>query len=470
MKRIGSMAWILSVGIFLGLFALGGCGDRDITDLPAAAGNTDPLVFDDAYAADSYFQPFYETHYTGTSIDSVFAYGGYQFNGARSLKFEVPPAGSALGLYLGGVITSSGPRDLTGYNALTFYARAEKPTTLDAVGFGNDNTGTSKYEAGRSSQGALQLTTEWQFFSVPIPNPDRLISERGLLTIAESTEEHTEGNHIWLDEIKYANLGNIEVWRPAMDSGGVTYFTGSTVDVTGAYTIFRIDGAPVIVYHSAHYFDYTSSDESVAVIEGTDVRVVGQGTAQVTAKLGDVDVVGRIDVNGYNPPSEPAPAPTMPAGDVISMFSDEYGDVLVDTWRADWGDGMSTQVQDFAVDGDAVKMYTTLNWVGILFESRTIDASEMTHFHLDLFAPAGSNFGIEFITFASGEGAGSTKVTIDENSDPAYAAGQWVSIDIPLDSFEFPAEIENPLTALGQLVLSSPDAGLVLVDNVYFHN
>ncbi len=465
-NRSELLAWTLILGTVL----LTGCSDRNIDQLNPASGNTDPLVFDDAYAADSYFQPFFETHYTGTSIDSVFAYGGYQFDGARSLKFEVPPAGSALGLYLGGVITSSGARDLSGYNALTFYARAEQPTTLDAAGFGNDNTGTSLYEAGRSSQGALQLTTEWQFFIVPIPNPDRLISERGLLTIAESVTEHPEGNHIWLDEIRYANVGNIEVWRPAMNSGGVTYFAGSTVDVTGAYTIFRVDGAPVIVYHSPHYFDYTSSDENVAVIEGSNIRVVGQGTAQVTAKLGDVDVAGRVDVSGYLPPTTGAAAPALPAGSVISLFSDKYNDVLVDTWRANWGDGMSTQVQDFAVAGNAVKMYTTLNWVGILFESRNIDASEMTHFHLDLFAPGGTNFSVKFISFASGEGAESSSFTVDENSDPAYAAGQWVSIDIPLAAFEFAAEIEQPLTALGQLVLSSSNAGLVLVDNVYFHD
>ncbi|MBK8015320.1 MAG: hypothetical protein IPK20_00555 [Betaproteobacteria bacterium] len=34
------------------------------------------------------------------------------------------------------------------FNALTFYAKSSVVSTLNEVGFGNDNTGTSVYSAG----------------------------------------------------------------------------------------------------------------------------------------------------------------------------------------------------------------------------------------------------------------------------------------------------------------------------------
>jgi len=467
MKRSVPMVVTLVAGMFLGLLLLAGCSDRDISTLPTAEGNTDPLVFDDAYGPDVYFQPFYQTHYTASSIDSVFAYGGYQFDGARSLKFEVPPANSALGLYLGGVLTSAGARDLTGYNALTFYARADGNITLDVAGFGNDNTGTSKYEAGR---GNIPLTRDWTFVVVPVPDPSKLLSERGLFTLAEATEAALpDGYHIWFDEIRFAQMGNIQIFRPIMTSGNKDYFVGGTVTVSGTRTIFLIDGGYVPVDHSANYFDYISSDENVAVVEDGVVTIVGTGTAAINAKLVDTDVFGVINVTGYEPPATAAPTPTHPASDVVSLYSGSYTNELIDTWRADWG-GVTTQFQEFSVHGDAVLMYSTLNWVGVICESRYIDASGMDYFHLDLYAPGGSDFGIELVSFATGAGDGSTKVVINADSDPAFVTGQWMSIDIPVGEFVFDAGNDNALSAPGQLVFSSSTPGLVLVDNVYYHN
>ena len=82
--------------------------------------------------------------------------------------------------------------------------------------------------------------------------------------------------------------------------------------------------------------------------------------------LGENPVQSVISVTGYEPPTVAAALPTLPAGDVISMFSGAYNDVLVDTWRADWG-GVTTQVEDYPVAGEVTKMYSSLNWVGIEF-------------------------------------------------------------------------------------------------------
>lgn len=452
----------------------GGCSDRDPAGLETARARIDPLVFDDAYGEDVYFQAFFQTHVTAVELDSVYAYGGQAIDGARSLKIHVPPTQSALGLYSGGVLTAVAGRDLADFNALTFYARSNVAIGLDVAGFGNDNTGTSLYEAGRKT---IALTRDWQFVVIPIPDSSKLISERGLLTFAESLEQqppnsgvfpYPDGYDIWLDEIRFAKLGNIQVFRASMRSVNRQYFVGSTVNVENTSTVFQIDGAFVPVEHSPNYFDYASSAPGVAVVERGRIRVIGNGQATVTATLAGLAVTGTITLAGNPPPTAAAAAPTLPASDVISMFSDTYSDVLVDSWRASWG-GSTANLEDFVVAGTNTKMYSSLNFVGITFESAPIDASQMTHFHLDVYAPAGTNFKVKLVSFPPGLGAGvqTTDLILGAGTTPAFVAGAWSSLDIPLTDFELPASWD--WAHVGQLVLSTTDAQLVLVDNVYWH-
>jgi hypothetical protein len=347
--------------------------------------------------------------------------------------------------------------------------------SVDVVGYGNDNTGTSLYEAGR---GGIPVNRDWQFFILPIPAPSKLVSEAGMFTFAESPDPNfPDGHHIWIDEIRWAKLSNIETFRPSMDPVSQHYFIGSTVQITGTRTIFRIDGGFVPLDHSPNYFDYTSSDPSVAVVANNAVTVVGEGQATVSATvenqadltLDPIDVLGTVVVTGYAEPTEAATPPTLPQSSVISMFSDVYSDVQIDTWRADWG-GVTTQVQDYAINGDNTKMYTNLNWVGVIFETVYIDASAMTHYHVDVYAPLGDDFKLKFVSFPGEPGTPgieSLELTFNAESTPAFTPGGWVSLDIPLADFT-PADPEWDWSALGQMVISG-STKLVLVDNLYFH-
>lgn len=444
-----------------------GCSDRDPSGLETARATIDPLVFDDSLSEDTYWQPFFETNYVAMAMDSVFAYQGFAPDGARSLKFNIAPEGSALGAYTGGVLTSSGSRDLTDFNALTFYARSDSHVTLNEVGFGNDNTGTSLYGAGRSN---IPLTGEWAFIVVPIPAPAKIISERGLFLLAESLEPaYPNGYNIWVDEIRYAQLSNIELFRANLPSSSQQYFIGATVSLAGTQTIFQVDGAFAPVSHSPNYFDYVSSDPSVATINNGVIEIVGPGTASVTATVGtdSIPVNGIVTLTGFLSPPEAAAAPTVPAGDVISMFSDVYQDVPVDTWRTDWS--QAGPVEDLAVQGNLTKMYTSLIYAGIDFQTQMIDAAEMTHFHLDVFAPAGTNFKIKLVSFPPDvEGVVQTPdLILDATTTPAFNAGAWSYLEIPLADFTLPEGFD--WANLGQMVISTNDSRLLLLDNVYFH-
>lgn len=450
------------------------CSGRDPTGLEMARAKIDPLVFGDDYSEDVYFQAFFQTNYTAVQVDSVYAYGGFAFDGARSLKVNVAPEGSALGGYTGGVLTSIASRDLADFNALTFYARSDAAITLNEVGFGNDNTGTSLYGTSRIEDPSRQLrgialTRDWTFFVVPIPSPSKLISERGLFTFAEGVEAaYPDGYDIWFDEIRFAKLDNITIVSSSFPSVSGQYFIGSTVTLQGATTTFNVDGDVFNVAHSPDYYEFVSSDPSVAIVKRGEVRVVGTGSANITATLQDVAVNGTVTLTGNVPPSAPAPSPTVPAGDVISLFSDVYDDVPVDTWRANWG-GVTTQVQDYEVAGNDSKMYSSLNWVGIEFRNPEVDASAMTYFHLDIYAPEGTNFKVKLVSFPPelSRSVETLDLVLDANSTPAFNAGTWSSLEIPLTEFQLPVSWD--WAHIGQLVLSSSDAKLVLVDNLYWH-
>jgi len=159
-----------------------------------------------------------------------------------------------------------------------------------------------------------------------------------------------------------------------------------------------------------------------------------------------------------------APTPTRAASDVISMFSDAYSNVPVATWRTDWS---AATLEETAIAGNAVKKYADLNFVGIE-PTATIDASGMTHFHVDVWSADFTEFRIKLVDFGANgvyNGGGDDKE--HELKFTAPAKGTWVSLDIPLSDF-------TGLTTrahIAQLIYSGNPSGThtIYIDNVYFH-
>ena len=90
------------------------------------------------------------------------------------------------------------------------------------------------------------------------------------------------------------------------------------------------------------------------------------------------------DVAGATIPSTAAPAPVIPPAEVISLFSAAYDDVPVGSWSADPDEA---SVADGEAGGDAAKHYTDLRVATIDFGNTPVDASAMTHVHMDLWTP-----------------------------------------------------------------------------------
>lgn len=445
--------------VALGIVAMIGCSERDLSTLPLAPGSNDPLVFDDDFGSGVDYQAF-----AGSKTDAVEIDASQAKVGSASLKVTVPGPESTNGTYAGGAFTSSDYRDLSGYNALVFYAKSSVNSTLDVAGLGNDNTGTSLYEAQRS---AIDLSTDWSLVVIPIPNPARLDLERGLFFFAEG-HENNQGFTVWFDEVRFTQLETILNPEPALDSQTIETFPGVTVTPEGTRVTFTVNGDSVEIAHSPNYFDYFSSNEEVATTDGSVISVVGGGVANVTAKLDTVDVAGSITLNVLSPPEEAAPTPTYLKDDVIALFSDAYANDLVpvDTWRADWS--QSGPVEDYSVGGNGTKLYTGLGYAGIEFATSLIDATDMTHLRVDVWAPEGTVFKVKLVDFGE-DGVYNLPVdqwelTFHATSTPAFVAGEWSVLDIPLSEF-----ILQSRAHLAQIILSSTDAEIVFLDNILFH-
>jgi len=168
-------------------------------------------------------------------------------------------------------------------------------------------------------------------------------------------------------------------------------------------------------------------------------------------------------------PTEPAPVPVVNAENVISLFSDVYDDVTVDTWSAAWDDA---DVVDAEIDGDNMKLYTNLTFAGIEFTSQTIDATSMTSFHMDIWTSdviGTGAFHVKLVDFGADgvwSGGDDTEhmITFTAYTDPALVAGEWVQLDVPMSVFIDLAETAH----LAQMIITS-DPNTVYVDNVYFY-
>lgn len=159
-----------------------------------------------------------------------------------------------------------------------------------------------------------------------------------------------------------------------------------------------------------------------------------------------------------------APDPTLPGSNVISLFSNAYDNVPVDTWKTDWS---SANLDDIEINGNDTKKYSNLNFVGIETVSSMINATEMTHFHTDVWSSDFTEFKIKLVDFGANAAYGGGDDVEHEITIANPAQEEWVGIDIPLSNF-------TGLTTrahIAQLIYVGAPSGnnTVYIDNVYFY-
>jgi hypothetical protein len=441
--------------------------ERDPNVLEPADYPVDPEVFIDGFSSGLNYAAF-----GGSKVTAFDVVTDIKYKGTRSMRIEVPDFEDPQGAYAGGAYFTNVGRNLTGFDALTFWAKASQPANIDIMGIGND-LGQSKNLATVSG---LAVNTNWKKYIIPIPDPGRWTAERGMFFYSEGPENN-KGYTIWFDEVQFEKLGTVAYPRPFILNGqdqNTVAIIGQTLTIGDIYVLFNMpDGTDQRVNVAPGYFTYSSTNESVATVnESGQISIVGLGTAKVTAKFGSIDATGSITINVEESPGV-APVPTVPAENVISLFSNTYTNVPVDTWATGWL--FSTAVlQEIQIEGDDVKLYTNLNFNGIEFASQTIDATSMTRFHMDIWTPnptaPPATFKVLLVDFGAdgvfgGNDDKSHEITFTANTVPGLETREWVQLDVPLSAFTGLTTKEH----LAQLVISG-DLSTVYVDNVFFYN
>lgn len=454
---------------FLLLIMFTGCEDRNIDGLSTPTFPAKGEVFIDDFTGDLIYAAFGGSDVKAFQVDYETTYN----NSKASMRYAVPDANSPQGAYAGGSYFSSTGRDLSGFNALTFYIKATQSATIDVIGFGND-FGASTYQVAMN---ALPVNTNWKKVIIPIPDPKKLTGEKGLFYYSTGPINE-KGYTFWIDEVRFEKVPDLGICTGAIYGGEDKKIPnaekGSTIRIEGIQaTVSLPNGINQTMGISPSYFSFESSNTSIAKVSSQGiVQVLDSGNVIISAKLGAVNAKGSLELSAKGTamiPTTQAPIPSVNASNVISLYSNAYTNVPIDTWNTHWQ--YSTTDNTFIkINNDDVIRYYNLNFVGVEFSSNQINATSMTHFHIDIWTPdpttTPNNVKVMLVDFGANAvyGGGddvSHEITVNA---PTLQSNKWISLDIPLSSF-------TGLTSrahLSQLVLSGTVSNL-FVDNVYLY-
>ena len=259
------------------------------------------------------------------------------------------------------------------------------------------------------------------------------------------------------------SIVKILVWKTVISDVGIKFENasgGSTGEVKVANT--KVNEWEELTFDFSSAIGKPENTNITGLVVFPDFNARTQETVNYFDNIRLTD--GDGGTSGGTDPTAAAPTPTLAAANVISMFSDAYTDVPVDTWKTSWS---ASNYEEKAVAGNATKYYSNLDFVGIETVSNQIDASSMTHFHLDYWTGNATVFRVKLVDFGADggfQGGDDTEGQIEFTVTP----NTWVSLDIPLADFTTLTNKKN----IAQLILSAAPAGAanVYVDNVYFHN
>lgn len=467
MKIINIQSVKLAV-IFAFLILQLGC-KRELSDeavLPKLGNN--PLVFTDDFIGlgSNFYFPFADAK---PDVFSVDAKEGFQSN--ASIRIDVPNNTDPTGTYAGAIFRIDGAgRNLTEYDALTFYVKASTGTMLGDVGYGIDYL-QNKHQVSIQN---VNVGTNWTKVIIPIPDPSKLVNERGVFWFAAGTQTTAGAGYVlWFDEIKFEKLGT--VGRPTSkilngENSNLKSFIGATVNLSGLSHVYNLtNGQDVTVNSTAAYYQFVSTNPSVASVNDSGiVKILSSGTAEITATVKGVLAKGKLIIESKgNLPA--APTPTKTQADVKSIYSDAYVNETESNFTPGFG-GSTTVAEMITTSSGKVLQYSNNNFTGILFNN-TIDASTFGFLHIDVYVEnASTTVGIQIRDIGANKTIETDVFTgnpIGDDKDKrmnltGFEAGVWKSFEIPLNS-----GILNQKNNLGAIIITGGPN--FILDNIYFY-
>lgn len=166
-----------------------------------------------------------------------------------------------------------------------------------------------------------------------------------------------------------------------------------------------------------------------------------------------------ITVQATTKAYEAAPAPTTPAENVMSVYSEAYTTSAPNIGFDNWGS--RTQFTGIEIDGNPTLQFVDMDYYGIVLNTQ-LDVTDMDYLHIDLFGDGEGSLGIVPIWWnpAANANFGEIRYTA------TLSKGEWASIDIPLSAFNDPGR--NGVNLVHQIKLDNGNGNSILVDNIYF--
>ena len=245
----------------------------------------------------------------------------------------------------------------------------------------------------------------------------------------------------------YLSVSPVDVELQILPAGG------DTPVAVYAAALSALEGAAVTVVASGLFGDGAVESNSFGLWVAT-----ATGGALIELPLVEED---------DDAPMEPAPTPTEDENLVISLFSNAYDDVPVNTWLTPWS---NAQLEDIQIQGVDTKLYTNLDFAGVeMTGDNSIDATQMTKFHVDVWTPNMTTVRVKLVDFGPDNVFGGGDDTEHELVFEDLTIGEWNSLELDLEDFVNLTNTAN----ISQLIFSGlvdgvPGLGTLYVDNVYF--
>lgn len=416
------------------IFVFVGC-DREINTDKLASFPDVPEVFIDDFTSDLQYAAW--GNITSFEVDMSEVH-----TGTASMRIDVPEPNNPLGDYAGGNFYSTTGRNLSKYNALTFYAKSTVATEIE-VGIGDGGN----YKVSVSG---LKLNSSWNKYVIPIPNSSKLVSETGLFYYAAGAVDGN-GYTIWFDDVRFEYLGTMA--HPEISDFEIAAFPGEIPIGNIEYSVNLPNAMNQKALVSSAYFTYSSSDTDVVTVEGNVLSLKKKGEAVVTVEEAD----GMITVKG----TEMSPQPEIEQSDVISLFSDYYDDVLSANWNPGW-DGQTVS-EMLELNGQKIMHYSNLGWVSVILDSPA-NCTDMNYLHVDIMTSNEVTPDSKLL-IKIGRAGTETSFTVNQSTQSDFLPYNWVSVDIPLTNSYIKESIES-------ITFSSENTNIkdLYVDNVFFHS
>jgi hypothetical protein len=220
-------------------------------------------------------------------------------------------------------------------------------------------------------------------------------------------------------------------------------------------------------------FDFTGDmpANQTVIAFFNDLTQQGDGSADWTIYIDNLAQTG----DGVTAPAGPTDAPTTPPArnswDVISVYGEAYG-TAIGLDNTNWD---KATFADETIAGNVVLKAELADgdYIGADLGSK-IDASEMTHFHIDYWIAGDLLTGQTMNTKWSNHAGGNNQTSSFQDYNAGPEAGTWKSRDIDIEALTGDGNGDFSRAELAQLIVTLSAASgtypsVIYIDNVYFY-